>query len=401
MSRSDLRPGLLQIGVILLFPICLYLIVSKGIGAYYGNSNVIDEALIAIDWDPSHAKAQFNSSRSPQIANQQPHLEKSIASNPADSRAILALASLLDQQKASRLMEHVAQLRPADGDVLVKAAAYWHDLGEVEKAFQLWNKALTMTKDYDKDLFPFFLYSLQQPSTGKVFLSLLPGAGKWWQRFFRFLSRQPDSLPLLEYLFQARSALANTVALNEYKMFVGQLIQAGETDKAYIYWLNSLDERARQGLGLLYDGSFEQQVENYGFGWHMNSSSAVVKTAYTVGAKGRKSLHVVFQGKSKPFHHVWQRLRLQPGKYRLNALARTVSLRTVRGLVWRVECRGKVMGKSLPFEGNTPWERFQFAFEIPEGCQLPVLRLAVEGRNPVEYRTRGEAWFDQLEIKRI
>ena len=64
MDVLPLRRSHLQIGVVFLSPIILYFIITKGMGAYFGNTNQVADAIIATEWDPSHAKAQFNASRS-------------------------------------------------------------------------------------------------------------------------------------------------------------------------------------------------------------------------------------------------------------------------------------------------------------------------------------------------
>lgn len=404
--NPEIRHRLLHVGVFFLLCLGIYLVLVKGMGAYYGNTNKIDDALKAIGWDDSHAKALFNASRfnanrSNQVSNKIDFLQSSIKNNPADSRTILALAAIETGERSDALMSYASQLRPADGEVLVKTAAYWLEKGELHRAFTLWNKALDLTSKYDDELFPFFIHSLQQENSRQAFIANISDAGDWWLRFFRYLNQQPQAMPIMEYLFQKRQSANSHIQLNEYKILIGRMLREAQSDKAYIFWLNSLDEEQRKGIGLIFDGGFEQLAENYGFSWHIQSGPAFIETAYSVGVKGRAGLHVVFQGKSIPFKHVWQRLRLLPGSYRLSGLGRAVSLRTVRGLVWQVTCRGEVVGKSHAFEGNTPWDRFSFQFEVLPSCDSPVLSLVVEGRNPVEYRTRGEVWFDNLEIKHI
>ncbi|MDH5216610.1 MAG: hypothetical protein OEX19_02870 [Gammaproteobacteria bacterium] len=396
-----MRHRFLHVGVIFFLFLGAYLILVKGMGAHYGNTNRIDDALLAIEWDDAHAKALFNASRSDQVSNSVELLKSSIKNNPADSRAILSLAAINKSNRTNELMTYVSQLRPADGDVQIKSAAFWLERGDHPRAFALWNKALDLTSEYDNELFPFFIKSLQQKNTQKAFLEMISEAGKWWLRFFRFLNQQPDALPVMEYLFQIRQSQKSINQLNEYKILIARMLRESQSDKAYMLWLNSLDEGRRNGIGLLFDGGFEQPAENYGFSWHYQTGPAFIETAYSVGVKGRAGLHVVFQGKSEPFRHVWQRLRLLPGTYTLSGLGRAISLRTVRGLVWRVTCNGRIVGKSHAFEGNTPWARFSFQFEVPPDCESPVLSLIVEGRNPVEYRTSGEVWFDSLEIKHM
>lgn len=384
-----------------------WIIIAQGVANQYANTNSTNDAVDAIQWDENHAKALFNVGKS-QTNNNVSLLKQSLRQNPADSRVVLALAGRLanagfDSNSIDQLVKLATELRPSDGDVQIQVASYFAEKGDIQQALRHWDQALSLTKDYDDKLFPVLLSLLKQYQISSDMETFVKTAKDWWIRFYYYLARQPNTLPLLEATFNLRKA--QQTDKREQQVLINMLQVAGQWDKSYLYWLNGLDQQERKRIGLLFDGGFEQEINNYGFGWHAVGDTASMRTEYGIGVSGKKAMHLIFKGSEKPFYHLYQLTKLLPGKYVLKGRSRSVSLRSLKGLRWRSSCVSpdkKTLAHSVAFSnGNTPWEGFKMEFEVPLDCTVQEIRLIVEGRNGIERRVRGELWLDSLEIKHI
>ena len=158
--------------------------------------------------------------------------------------------------------------------------------------------------------------------------------------------------------------------------------------------------------GLIYDGGFESDVFNQAFGWRLSrSKNPRIKPDITYGIKGRKALRITIR-KQKPvnFKHVSQRLMLSKGSYELSFRYRTDTLKTTKGLTWRIRCieGGKeVLAESLPMLGSNPWTSLVVKFDIPESCPVQLLRLEATSRFRHDHFFQGSAWFDDFVLNAV
>lgn len=408
MTRPGLEPKTFIVFISALF--LVWIMIKFGMGSHYGNTNSTELSSLAITWDDSHARALFNAS----LVEQDPVvkldlLESSLKNNPADSRVAMVLAQLWlahpqRREQIEQLISLAGRLRPGDVDIQFKVAAFFAENEDLNKALIVWDKVLQQSRKFDQYLFPFFYSLLKDPQRTRQMSSFILNADVWWQRFFSFMSGKDDGLQYMEAVFELRNT-AKQIQAGERTILVNRLIKEAQWDRAYMLWLNGLSEKQMLQKQLLFNGGFEDDIENTGFGWQSYGSHvATLKQEYGVGVSGSKAMHIIFKGKDEPFYHLHQRIRLRPGSYQLSGKARAVSLRSLRGLKWRVSClypSREVLGYSGSFVGSTPWESFQAGFEVPEGCDVQELRLVIEGRNAVERRIRGELWLDALEIKQI
>ncbi|MDH5545926.1 MAG: hypothetical protein OEZ43_10050 [Gammaproteobacteria bacterium] len=391
------------------FLILTGLVFSNGIGNHLASYKDLSKLQQAIEWN-HNAFAEYKVAFFTVDSDARKELLiSSIQHNPSNSFAILQyvlLASAAEDstKNTDALVEAAAQLRPVDGEILTQAAAYWLEKGQILKALNLWSEALSITRNYDDRLFPFFQEFLRQEMSSSEYDSWIGSAGSWWPRLYRFLARNSENLPLLESIFEKRRLYKNAVSDEEQRVLISFLIEERSWDRAYLYWLNSLDDESRKHTGLLFNGGFEHKISNYGFGWHIRRGHAYIETAYIPGVTGRKALHIIFRDDPARFQHISQLTRLLPGEYVLNGRYRAQTLRAVRGVQWRLDCvspRYENLGRSSHFVGNSAWETFSMKIEIQHQCDVQKLSLVADGRNEVEQRVKGELWFDQLEIKRL
>ena len=104
------------------------------------------------------------------------------------------------------------------------------------------------------------------------------------------------------------------------------------------------------------------------------------------------------------FKHVSQRLILEAGSYQLSLRYRTDTLKTTKGLSWRIRCieGGKeVLGETIPLLGSNPWSNLTVDFTVPEACSIQMLRLEATSRFRHDHFFQGSAWFDDFAINKV
>jgi len=158
--------------------------------------------------------------------------------------------------------------------------------------------------------------------------------------------------------------------------------------------------------GLVYDSGFESNVRNQGFGWHFSrSKNPKIKPDITYGIKGRKALQITLRKQSPiNFRHVWQRTMLTEGTYELTMRYRTDTLKTTKGLSWRLRCLeggDQILAESIPLLGSNPWSSLKVSFTVPESCSAQLLRLESTSRYRHDHFYQGSLWFDDIQINAV
>ena len=191
----------------------------------------------------------------------------------------------------------------------------------------------------------------------------------------------------------------------ELSVWLDRLIQERQWGPAYLAWVNSLDPSARQHIGNVYNGGFEQEPSQLGFDWHFDRvPGARIDRTQVTGSEGQLALRVAFEDRRTPFHHVRELLALDPGHYRLQGRVRLDDLRSERGLVWTVSCaeNSKALVDTDPMRGRRPWQDFTTEFDVPEqGCGGQWLTLRIPARIAAEQLIGGVAWFDDMRVERV
>jgi len=394
-------------------------IVVVGLTDYYidriraGDTNAIAKALF---WDDDHPVALYY--KAAQIHEKDPAtatelLRASIRGNPTDSRPLALLARIRaddgDVETADRMMELALQLTPVDAETRVNAARYWYRRGELDRAVNDIALALESDGDLKDELFPVFFEIAENPAARSSLETLALEPPSWWDGFFSELIRRARDTESVRALFRYRMASKQyPVTRKERDEFISRLRRDGFITEAYLAWIDGLDEDQLHHLGNLFNGNFELEFSNSGFGWHagnLRRTGIVLNTARTYGIDGEAALHVSFDGKRQRFSHLYQPLRLDPGKYRLTGKVRIDKLKSSGGLQWKVRCitgdQKVELGASERFLGSSEWMDFSIDFSVPDGCRGQELRLVSTGRRNADHEIKGEIWFDSMSISLV
>lgn len=371
-----------------------------------------DAAARALRWNAGNAQARYleglgQAKADP--ARAMAYLSSAIRNNPTDGPAYAALARLKEDDgkfdEAGEAMEAAALMAPRRVDVQLEVARFWFRQGDITRAMQHLDVALTFGGSLRNDLFPDLLKLAEDPGTREAaFAELLTQPVAWFPQFFSYATANATSVETLRALFQLQTGGPNAITTDGLRSHLRRLQRENLWVESYFVWLNSLRKDRLNAIGNLFNGGFEEEISNLGFDWIVTpASQVVVDTATTYGTTGHKALRVVFRGPRIQFQHVHQYLMLDPGTYSLRGRARSDNLESPEGVQWSIYCAGTAaaLAHSERFNGTDHWQHFATQFQIPpQGCMVQMLRLELAGRSALDYEAKGAIWFDDLSITR-
>jgi tetratricopeptide (TPR) repeat protein len=385
-------------------------IITLGFADHYALQDGSDDIDRALSWYPDKPAALFE--KGLRLSEQgDPNAEtlliNSIRMNPTNARTYIGLAEIWEKQgllqQASDLFSLADQLAPRRVPVQLAVASYKLRQGQLDQTLHHLNIVLTLRRRLRQSVYPFLLHLLEDPQARSALSSLLEEAPNWWGDFFIHTVNKAEKLDTVRTLYRLIRAHNQSIDISQRRRYVTRLQREQQWLEAYFVWLNHLDTKQREALGNVYNGNFELPLSDEDFGWRTPSvKGAWVDTSTTDGAQGR-SLRIMFRDEPERFRHLYQRLALSPGRYRLQGLLKLDSLQTKQGIQWQLKCHPKrlVLGSSERFLGLVPWQPFFFDFEVPAtGCLGQELRLESTGHFTEEFRVRGTAWFDAMSIIR-
>ncbi|WP_047549733.1 hypothetical protein [Methylotenera sp. G11] len=335
--------------------------------------------------------------------------EDAVFYNPASGRGFLMLAGLLELEGNVALAQNAAKmahfLAPRDADVQLPLGAFWLRRGLPIQALSHWGAAVESNPALSKTLFPVMQSIVDTPQSRLEAAKVLSNVPDWWNGFFMHVLKNTTQEDTLKALYLARS---DKIAHDQRRAYIDHLLDVGYYTDAYFVWLNGLQSGQLAALGNVYDGGFEQMLDDEGFGWRLSVSKGVMMAAEpTYGQGGKKALHVAFQQKLQSRELIHQFLMLDAGKYRLSGKARLDKLDAGKGVRWEINCADRdgrqLLSSSEYFIGTDSWNKFETGFDVPpEKCEVQMLRLQLDAGNDYdETPFSGAAWFDDLEIARV
>jgi len=367
----------------------------------------------ALQWEPFNRRALFvqavgNMDKNPELAQQQ--LQQLVRKNPGDGQAMVLLAVLALQKKeekrADRLMMLATRLMPANGPVHLDAAGYWWQRKNISLALQHWSAALSIDSAHSKTIYPILLAIAENDKARPALQGIIKNPPQWWSGFFTFLSQRAIRNETVELVYLMRRKASTPLQPEERLAYIQRQRRDGNFTRAYLSWLNGLDKEQRGQLGQLYNGNFELDISNSGFGWYSRPIKGVeVKQDFTTDTIGKRALHLRFENREIRYTNLYQPLFLRPARYQLRGRIQLERLDGRGGLQWVVQCTGKkpkILGKSDRFLGSSGWQVFTVDFTVPKrNCIAPELRLTSTGLRTFDHKLEGGVWFDAMAIRTV
>ena len=153
---------------------------------------------------------------------------------------------------------------------------------------------------------------------------------------------------------------------------------------------------------LLHNGDFASPPLGTAFGWRVGRLAAVSWKLTAPPASRRTAFHLHFEGgENVNYHHLYQYLPLEPGRYVLTGKAKTAGLTTdqrpfIEVYGYRVK---KPREAAAMFAADQPWQDFRLEFEVPEECRQVLVRLRRKPSYYINSRISGDLWLSGLKVE--
>jgi tetratricopeptide (TPR) repeat protein len=241
------------------------------------------------------------------------------------------------------------------------------------------------------------------PDAGKAIAADLATDPPWRTRFLIDLSRGTSDLAAPFTVFSALQDSKQPPRDLELQAYIDRLVREGLFQAAYVTWVQLLPPKGMNGLGDLYDGGFDGLPGPPPFNWQIpRIKGGSIRLDPGPGGSGGGALHLSFGGGPAPVVLTRQLLVLPPGRYRLLGQARADRLDSALGLIWTVRCAEgsrQAAGQTGRVLETAGWAPIAAEFEVrPGACSAQWLTLEQAAGRPIA--TRGEVWFDDLQILR-
>lgn len=368
---------------------------------------VIDDVL---HWNSEHSEALLKSI----LNNQNEAFDMRLAHHllnamPYDGRlyAILARQYSLsgNNATASESMRIAALMAPQRTGVLLDAASFWLEHGDVAQGVDYIDRVLSKDTSSYKPLFPILLEFLERPESGFLIEETLRSERTWVVPFLVYALGNTKNFDLIRAVVERHESSQTETLQRVRDALVRRLQKENLWVDAYFDWLNGLSDEQMRHAGYLFNGDFEVSPSAGGFDWifaKVPGVEAGINAA--VGVGGSSALSVRFLGLKTPFKHVLQYMVLSPGAYSLMGKVKPDDLKAFKGVRWVVTCKegGRTLVATDAFMGQSDWQGFEAKFSVPDvGCSVQLLRLELAGRVALDFQATGSAYFDGITIKKL
>jgi hypothetical protein len=178
------------------------------------------------------------------------------------------------------------------------------------------------------------------------------------------------------------------------------LLASGRVSQAKEVWATWREDDRRLTV---YDGGFEQEPINQGFGWRLpKNPDVLVERSAEFPFEGKYCIYMRFLGtRNVNFSDISQVVPVEAGKvYRLSFARKSQRLTTDQGVFLEVtgyQCEGLNV-RSSPVRGTTPWLKEELEVPVPAGCEAIQLRVRREESTMFDSKISGNYWLDLVEL---
>jgi hypothetical protein len=397
-GRKLLRPVLWLLGwTLIAFPIARAQLAETAVA-----NRASGKALL---FDAGHARALASVAAAVQIQGDQQQAmtlaRAALTREPMNVTALrtlgLALEQTGDQAGANRIMFLAANQGWRDVALqlwLIKAYALKND---VHSALTRAN-ALARTNHLPEITYPLFLASITDDQLRPALAQQMADRPLWRGNFFyRLLQLPADQMPYVAKLIAELAKIGSPINPQERAIYLTRLVQVGQGQAAYAYWLREQRSAGNNASPLAWDGGFEHvpAVGALGapFEWQLTPQSTGVAGIAPSPRQGQQLS--ISPGSDYRGTLVSQTMALQPGRYRL--VARVEGDAAATGLRWTIRC----LPANVELALDTGPGGAQFGpatFAVPAGCtaQTLAIDMTTDGDD-----TGGNVTVDDVTLQKI
>ncbi len=329
---------------------------------------------------------------------------EALARNPASAyrwsdlgQAFLASG---DTKQSQYCFERALDRGPNAPIILMRAANYHFQIGEVTPAMRCAARVMKQVPSYDGIIFSY--YDRLASGMEQVLQYGLPEDRRVAWSYFRHCLRQSSESDVQKLWgwMNARSFAADRLA-GEY---VDYLLEHRSYETAVGVWSRQMGTRRRDypDSNLLFNGDFESSPTEAAFDWRIQPcEGATAAPDSKVAFSGNRSLRIQFDGRRNlDYRHVSQRAVVVPGrKYRLQAKLRTEGITTDEGVRLRIfdaESFTRLDLATEPLIGTQNWKTIENAFVAPSQTHLVEVQILRRPSRKFDNTIGGTAWIDRV-----
>ena len=358
--------------------------------------------------DPLLKSAQINTEKEGRLTT----LLGVLSQRPFDARGYIYLALFYEEQghldKAASLMETAGTLSPREPNNQFEIAKFYRRQHNMDQALNHWGIALESTPwNLIGDHFDDLLFLLKDRSfRDTLTASVKKNKPLWWDRFMHHIMWHSTDRDLVKAYYHLNLVNDETKSRAVDKHYVDYMIGQSDWVEAYTTWLSKLDEKDLPHLGYIFDGGFDGDMDQGGFGWQLKEGDGATRISFMPlkGSDSNKLLRVDFGSSTLPTGNlVSQFLMLDGGRYQLKGLRGASQLKAGDGVRWQITCQnGLEVLRSGGITGDLSTRPWKDEFVVPsKDCKTQTLSLSVIGSVDHPFGASGGAWFDNLTIERL
>ena len=204
-------------------------------------------------------------------------------------------------------------------------------------------------------------------------------------------------------------ALQPSFELRRAFPLIDELAAQGRTAEARRVWRQALAAAGwtvppQPPGSLLFDGGFEIDFSDGGFGWRMRPLQGVeIEFDHVERHGGARSLQVSFDGSANlDFAHLYQRLPVEPRtRYRFGATLRTQGVSTdsgVRFLMYDPQHPTELNLMTRNVTGTQDWTLDEADFTTGPNTQMVEILLVRRPSQKLDNKIEGTVWLDDLTL---
>jgi hypothetical protein len=339
-------------------------------------------------------------------------LQQALRRNPGEVAALLMIARRLeaegDEAGASRAYRVALGMAPLEMGTLSLATDHFLRRGD-PAGIELLGRLAAHYPESRERVFAVLVQAMASGLHREALDALIQDNPPWIGVFAADACARGVDLAVVMPALLRRSA-AGQGGGAETACAIDRLKAAGRWQQAYQLWLNTLPRERLKDVGFVFNGSFEFLHTDRGFDWILQARPErevghAAQVFQVPGASGKRALRVAYNGRRQAGVPARQFLALAPGQYELTGMGRPDGIKAARGIHWTLRCvaAGKpqeVLASSERFLGSSEWRRFAMELRVAESCTGQVLQLEPVGDDGALAFVSGNAWFDDLRLRR-
>jgi hypothetical protein len=278
--------------------------------------------------------------------------------------------------------------------------------GDVDESLRHFRIVLAGTNQYDGIIFATAWKAVGDAD--EILAKLIPDNARPEISYMYYLAGQ-KKLDDAQKVWARLSASQESFALHDIAPYLDILLNAHEPEEAFRDWLDlqkrGLIAPASEPGNLVYDGDFETEVANFGFGWRFFPPPGVyIGLDSTTFHSGGHSVLIRFPGKGNYlFRNVLEDVKVNPGEtYRVRAFMKTDGITTDSGP--RLEVVDPYDPKRLDVFSdqllgtNAAWTLLSLNFTTKPETSLVNLCIARLPSEKLDNLIAGRVWVDDVSL---